>query len=206
MELKFRDVFICHEKNFWEKKMKLVKVTSLIMGLALVAGCEQIPMTLSTSQEVKLRISSSPQKLEVFSPGSSKCRRPNKGPGCIHVAEHEIAVISFRLLQSAKWHLTKLEICKFIKKDDKKADRDCDLDDWERLEFAASNGNVSDFRIPNESGVIDLIGLDTDLHEFQLYDQNSFEQEYFYRVRACKDSDFSDCLWTDPPIENGGRR
>jgi hypothetical protein len=186
--------------------MRILKLAVISLMFALVSACVLGPVIENTGQEVKLRVEGG-DTLVVFSPGSTKCRRPNKGPGCIHVAKNEIAIIEFRLLQSANWHLEEIEICKGNEKDS----RDCDLDVWERLEFATLAGGGAIFSIPGEDGQVDLTGLGEGhaLSEFTLYDQNSFAQEFFYRVKACPntvDHPDDDCLWTDPPIENNGRR
>jgi len=189
--------------------MNIQRVAVVIILTVLISACVPQQITLSSNQEVKLKINGTPA-LTIFSPGNNKCKRQNKGPGCIYVAENQFATIEFRLLQSAQWHLETFEVC-YLQEDGDKDNRDCELTDWDRLEFAAVADGGTIFLIPDIVGKINLtyLGEDHQLSDFTLYNQNSVPQEYFYRVKACKNVDEGEeedeCLWTDPPIENRGR-
>jgi hypothetical protein len=134
----------------------------------------------------------------ITTPGSAKCKVQNQGkPGCLHFDKGNTGLITFKRTGPPAWAFTEIEICKVVENGDKV----CSLNVWERLEFAATD-NAGTMVLPADgSGRIDLVPLSASLDTFLLLNQNSFNQEYYYRVQLCNGDN---CTWADPPIENEG--
>jgi hypothetical protein len=192
--------------NSGEKIMKasnkLLSVLAILAGLVFLTSCTQWRIVKNSVGDVikptiKLKIEDG--ALNFVSQDKATC---NNGPGCISVGQWNIALITFKLMESSGWHFTKFEICTGSTEADL---IDCSLNKWAQKEVFATDKKVSRFEFPNEGGEIDLELLATDLTKFYLFNYNAVEETYFYRITACPGDD-GECSTFDPPIENGGRR
>ena len=142
-------------------------------------------------------------KLEVTAP---VCTGNKKG--CFKVTKKNSGDITFLFTDPSKaWQLTEFKICKGATKDNQV----CGLGLWERLDFFVSKGAPwTDIYNTDSNGIIDLTAIkpgvvDSGPTEFHLLDQNSIKNQYFYTIKACKTTDKTDCITTDPEIDNKGR-
>jgi len=192
--------------RFWKV---LYGITASLICLSILTACARIPgrtgpamMAVFKPPDVVAQVTSGGSKLQITSPGSSKCKVVNQGNGCVHVDEGDVALITFKLAAPANWRFTSLKICK----GNDKNNLDCGLDIWTQAEFLATDENGTITVGPGNSGVIDLTLIGSNLDEFILLDQNQKEQEYFYSVTACDDTlPVPQCPVTDPVLENKGR-
>ena len=133
---------------------------------------------------------------------SGKCKVVNQGKnGCVHIDANNTGLITFRKTGPAVWKLTTFQICKVTA-----GANDCNLNVWERFEFAIANVDASNATLPDSSGKVDLTSLNIpttgpNQNAFIVLDQNRIQQEYYYRIELCTESE---CEWADPPLENGG--
>ena len=194
----------------------LFLIFTLFGGLALLTSCslEQGETTTkggtSTGKlktaTVTLHVSGNPKEVNITSPADPNCKRSNDA-GCVEVPKKDEALISFKLTPKSGWRFTEFKICV----GGTKPTQPCELNKHQQKEFDASLSGGATLLNPNKFGVIDLKPLSPDLTKaftaFDLFDQNWVEQDYYYSIKVCPtEPSKDDCIWTDPPIENGGRR
>lgn len=180
--------------------MKIKHLLLISLGGMFLSSCVYVgTMEIKTPPDINMQIVQNSGVMKITTTGSGKCKVENQGNGCIHIDAGDMGLIVFKLSAQPVWSLKEIEICKGSTNENK----DCNLNVWERMEFSATDDSGSKILLPNANGVIHLKSLSEDLVKFILLDQNTIKQEYYYRVQACN-SDTGDCLWADPPIENGG--
>lgn len=142
-------------------------------------------------------------KLEVTAPACTGNKK-----GCFKVTKKNSGEIKFIFTDPGKtWQLTEFIICKGTTKDNEV----CDLELWERLDFFVSEGAPwTDIYGTDSKGIIDLTAIkpgavDSGPTKFSLLDQNAIKNKYFYTIKACKTTDSTNCITTDPEIDNRGR-
>jgi len=186
----------------------LFLIFTLFCGLALLTSCAPPQVGTTTGDLktpiVKLHVSAS-KKLHITTSSSAKCKR-SKDPNCIMVPHLDEALIGFELTPSSGWRFTEFKICV----GDAKDTQVCELNEYQQVEFDASLSGGTTILQPNEFGVIDLKPLSPDLTKaftsFNVLDHNWVKKDYFYSIKVCPIGTTTvDCIWTDPPIENGGR-
>lgn len=183
--------------------MNLSKAVLASGFIGLLGACAPINFPLqiqNVTHQVQLMVIQAGAELKVNTRPDPGCRRSNQVDGCIHVGYNEIAAVEFRLVTGGGWHLTQFQICK----GSDKAGQDCNLNVWERMEWAATDQNFTNIVFPDSNGIIDLTAVGANLDKFVILDQNNFEQEWYYTVTAC-DTLNNTCPDTDPPWENDGR-
>lgn len=145
------------------------------------------------TKTIKLMVASGSLKVnELPTPGCPGTEEERKG--CIIVAKNDTAVVTFDLATGGGWALTRMWICEGGTKPNPLSF--CVLQSGQTSEFKALAGGSS--TSPGTDGEIDLGGVS----DFQLIDQNSFTQDYFYVIEACN---AGTCVTSDPRIRNGGR-
>lgn len=181
---------------------KLLLMLTVLIGYALLASCTvsyriaEKSSTVLIKPKIKLEIDESSSKLVVTSDTGSYCARGNSG--CVAVGGWDTALITFELKKSDGWYFTEFKICR----GDSKESENCDLENWETVEFFATDKKVSQLLFPDDSGIIDLKQLPSELTKFYVFNFNSVEQDFFYTIKACNSSS---CVETDPEIKNKGR-
>lgn len=178
----------------------LTILTSTTVLTSCIPGIVKYGHNAVESPVVKLEAVKSRDELDILTPGSSRCRAVSPKAGCIAVGKRNTARIKFQLHRSGGWYFTEFKIC--VGK--AKASQDCNLETWQQAEFLATDMQASVQLFPDATGVIDLTQLPAPLTKFYLYDYNTVKEDYFYSIKACRSE--SDCVDTDPPIQNGGRR
>ena len=118
--------------------------------------------------------------------------------GCMHFDAGETGLVNFKRTGPPGWAFCYFKICK-ISGDSNV----CDLNIWERIEFAVTDEDGTAVLIPDNSGTVKLAPLGSSLDAFILLNQNSFAQDYYYSVDVCN-SETGGRETADPPIENGG--
>lgn len=181
-------------------KFSRVLVFSVAFGCICLTSCA--PLKVAEYKKVKpdvfLKVVNG--QAEFVTNASQKCKSGNLNKkGCLAFESGEQAEISFKRQASNGWWFSALQICK-LNPDDT---QDCSLTLWERLEFAATDSSGQQLLVPDVQGNVLLTKLSNQLDEFVLIDQNSFPQDYYYKIQLCNDS--GDCDWADPPLENKGR-
>jgi hypothetical protein len=151
---------------------------------------------------IKLKVNSDEDELDVKTTARGKCKATTHREGCIALEHGQTAAIAFKFTQTHGWYFSELIICEGGSKPD---DFSCSLTSDQRDDFVALDGRGVLKVKPNESGVIDLTKFPAALKKFTLFDRNKLKQDYFYSVKACRIGSKTDCVMTDPPIENGGR-
>ena len=204
--------------------MKARSVLILVVGVVLISVIatfyycsSRIPPARVSDSKVILTDTTQPKKPDQltveFKVGDNKlditspvCVGNKKG--CFKVTKKNSGQIQFLFTDPGKtWQLTEFTICKGTVK----GSLDCNLKLWERLDFFVSKGAPwTDLYVTNSTGVIDLTALkpgavDSGPTEFYLLDQNSIRAKYFYTIKACKVADRTECITTDPEIDNKGR-
>jgi hypothetical protein len=144
-----------------------------------------------------------PKRIVPVSRENKRCNKRQKR-GCIVVGKYNTASILVELRRSKGWRFDRLEICPGgAKRSD--TSQHCTLSDEQRRDFqivlaekTKPEGN------PDANGLFQF-AKDAEVRAFFLNDRNTVEGEYFYRVRVCPvDGTDSECIWSDPPIINGG--
>jgi hypothetical protein len=191
--------------------MKTRQILLLILCVTVLTACPRDVVRKSSNllqkTTIKLHVTEDSTKLIVNSLGSGRCKATTPSNGCIAVNLLDTALISFELKTSPDWHFTKFIICPGDVKE-----KVCNLEKWQQVEFFAADSKASKTLFPDANGIIDLTQLSPDLTEFYLFDYNSAEQDFFYSIEVCntdKDPETDKdpkCLWTDPEIDNKGRR
>jgi hypothetical protein len=186
---------------------RLRLVLAVLTGVAFLASCT--PSVVKKSKgtllrpDINLQITGNPKELRITTLGMGACKAQNPLNGCVAVPNGDIALITFRLNAPPAWSFSEIKICS----GGTKASQDCNLEDWQRSEFYASDSPFgSALLYPDDNGVIDLTQLSSSLTEFVLFDFNSVKHDFFYTIKACNPSATPQCTSSDPPIENGGRR
>jgi hypothetical protein len=110
-----------------------------------------------------------------------------------------MGLIDFHLIASQGWHLSEINICLGSTKPTTL--NPCSLEKVDIMQFSAGAPKHSARIRPDSDGKINLTGFSNDLSKFNLFDLNSFTEDYFYSITACRNGV---CLTTDPPIENKG--
>ncbi len=180
-------------------------VGGTVLGGVVIAVLWFFTVTMSGGiakpPDIIVHVNNSGTNASITTTGSAKCKVVNQGNGCIHIDQDDKGLITFRLKGPPSRTFKTLEICKVL--DD--GSKVCDLNIWERMEFAATIDSPGAIALmPSADGRVNLAGLSVPSpQEFLLIDQNRIKQEYYYRVEACVGSD---CAWADPPLENGGTK
>lgn len=173
----------------------------VILGIVVLTSCNHMgTLSVMNQPDIIVHVSNA-GSAGITTPGSAKCKVVNQGKnGCIHMDQNDTGLIKFKLTGPPGWAFATFEICKILPDESKV----CNLNVWERLEFAATTDSPgANALLPAADGRVILTDLSAGLREFLLLDQNRIEQEYYYRVEVC---DGSTCTWADPPLENGGMK
>jgi len=181
--------------------MKIGLVILLISGAVLLTSCTNVStLSVATPPDIIVHVDGS-GSARITTPGSAKCKVVNQGKnGCLNIGHNATGLIKFTLTGPPGWAFKTFEICKILRDGSKV----CDLNVWERLEFAATTDTAgSNALLPGTDGRVNLTDLSAGLREFLLLDQNRLAQEYYYQVEVCN---ASTCDWADPPLENGGMK
>ena len=179
-----------------------------IVCLTLLTSCAAPPKLagVQITPQVDLHVVGNPKELKVIKPGSPPVCPPatpvNHRNGCVFVGKSDTALINFELKTSPVWQFEKIQICNGAAK----AGMVCTFAPWQQSEFYATDAAGTKVVWPDASGVIDLTTLPGKQTEFYLFDYNSIKQDYFYTITVCNLEDSADCIPTDPPLTNGGRR
>lgn len=192
---------------------RLLFVLVVFFGVIVLTSCKPQQVGSDTvvvkNVAVALHVAGNPRQLNITSPADPGCKRSNVD-GCVEAPQNEELQIDFRLTPQAHWRFVEFEICV----GGVKADRNCNLNAYQQVEFGARLEEGSTIYYPDQFGKIDLTQISPDVNEdftdFNFIDYNWVEQDYFYRIRVCPTGvvptpDNTDCIWVDPPIENGGR-
>jgi len=185
--------------------MKFKQLFFAAFGAVLLQACAHNPgmgvLSVQTPPAVIVHINATGDT-SYTTQASGKCKIANQGKnGCVHIDSNNTGLITFRKAGAANWVLTTFQICKVTA-----GANDCNLNIWERFEFAVANVDGSNGTLPDGSGEVDLTNLNIpttgpNKDSFILLDQNRFQQEYYYQIKLC---DGATCEWADPPLENGG--
>jgi hypothetical protein len=183
-----------------------ILVTSFFSGFGLGLNNNTHPKK-SNKFKIEFAVDSEAEFLEIT---SALCTGSNpQAKGCFKVKQGKSGVVLYTFNAASPWKLKEFKICKGSSKDS----LTCDLNDWERMEFAVANAveNADGEFEPGSTlthtqmdGSIDLSGLvaGSDSTRFFLLDVNTIKQEYFYNIEACNGSN---CISIDPPLDNRGR-
>ena len=183
---------------------KLLLMLTVLIGYTLLASCTAIYRIAEKSSNVlktpiiKLRVDENLDELLVKSESSLYCEMTTATNGCVAVGERDTALITFELKKSDGWYFTEFKICR----GNSKESQNCNLEKWEKVEFFATDKKGSQLLFPDDSGIIDLKQLPSELTKFYVFNFNSVEQDFFYTIKACNSSS---CVETDPEIKNKGR-
>ena len=179
--------------------MKVSYVVLFIMGLALVTGCSHYSVMGPVNRPDIIIIVDNAGNARINTPGNSNCTRTNPIPqGCLRYLLDEFGEVKFQLNGPTAWAFESMQICKLDGNI-----QDCELDLWDRIQFAIKNEAGDILLIPDEQGKVDLTVFADD-DEYFLVNQNTVLQDYYYSVDVCNNGGV--CITVDPPIENGGRR
>jgi len=177
-----------------------------LISLVFLSSCT-IPSSVRKaynfdSSKIRLAVNESETELVIVSNNGKKCSKSGK-KGCINAVENTIAVVDFHLISSNGWHITEMNIC--LGEDKPTLADPCTLKKADIAQFSAGARGAFYRLYPDGNGKIDLTGLSTGLSKFNLLDSNSFPEDYFYTITACKDAQSDVCVSLDPPIENKGK-
>jgi len=188
--------------------MKTKHVLLLILCVLVLTGCPRNIVRNSSNvvnkPVFKLHVAGSSGQLKIKeATGNGRCNPNNPTSGCVRVPKLDTALINFELKNSSAstWHFTQFIICPGSAKDVA-----CNLESWQQSEFFAADSVAFQLLFPDTNGKIDLTQLSANLTEFYIFDFNSVPHDFFYSIEVCNTDDVPECLWTDPPIENEGRR
>lgn len=180
---------------------------SRVHVFAVVASCVWLTscVTVKDSEDKKVKpdvyIQVANGQATFVTKGNRRCKSGNRDKnGCLVFERGETGEISFKKQGSGGWWFTALQICK-LNPDDTQT---CALNEKDRLEFAATDTSKNQLLVPDAMGNVNLRQLSNSLNEFILIDQNSFPQDYYYKIELCRST--SNCEWADPPMENKGRK
>jgi hypothetical protein len=179
--------------------MKISYVVLVLFVTVFVSSCSDMGvLTVVTPPNIIVHVNNA-GVANITTPASGKCKVSNQGKnGCIHFNAGETGLVNFKRTGPPNWAFSSFQICKIS------GDGNiCDLNIWERVEFAVTDDDGTAVLIPDESGKVDLTLLGDSLDAFILLNQNSFAQDYYYSVDVCN-SVTRVCDTADPPIENGG--
>ncbi len=188
----------------------LLLLTVLILISSVFLSSCMIPSSLQNvyhfekskiSLKVVVNESTNKEELVIFENNGKKCNESNK-KGCIRAPKYSIGLIDFHLIASNDWHLTKMNIC--LGKEKPTVADPCSLAKADIGQFSAGASRATPRAGPDYNGVINLTDLSSDLSKFNLLDLNTFPEDYFYMITACKDGQPETCVTLDPPIENEG--
>lgn len=180
-----------------------------IAGLILLTSCVPNPRVdvagVQIEPKIDLHVVGSPgsKKLKVITPGSANCKAANPAKGCVAVLKRDTALITFNLKTSPDWYFSELKICQG---ETKAAMTACSLEFRQRADFQVKFAGAPTDLFPSELGIVALTGSSNKISEFTLDDYNVIEKDYFYAIQVCNTDPSVDCIWTDPPMENRGRR
>lgn len=176
-------------------KMKFMVTVFLVV---LLSSCAKIA-TYDMVNPPDIIVHVNNNNATITTPGSPKCKIQNQGKnGCVAFEAGQTGLMTFKRTGSPSWSFNTLQICKLLENGEK----NCQLNVWERFEFAVTDDQNGSLLVPSETGHVDLTQLSTSLDEFNLLDQNTVAQDYYYRVKLCSGDT---CSWADPPIENKGK-
>ena len=196
----------------------LFLVFMLFGGLALLTACSSPPETPASvlkppvgtkgvlkTPTVRLHIAGNPKAINITTSGGGQCNNAN--PNCIEVPKFDQSMIGFELTPISGWRFSEFKLCVGATKDTQV----CDLNVYQQVEFEASVQGGAIILNPDEHGEIELAPLSPNLNDaftaFQVLDKNWVANDYFYSIKVCPTGDpevEDDCVWTDPPIINGG--
>ncbi len=182
-------------------RYNLMLVILLIVSSVLLTSCKKQTGTNAAIANIKpgidLEVNTETGSLDIWTPPNGNC----SGNGCIVVPHNNKATVTFKLHGSGTWHFTEFQICAGGTKPD-----DCGLTDEQREEFEVFNNTGDPRTQPSSEGLVNIGSLSNDpIRSFKLKDKNTFEQDYFYIIKACSGTGGSNCVDTDPPIENKGK-
>ena len=147
---------------------------------------------------IEFKVADSLDKLVIT---DSDCSPKNKG--CIAVKQGHTGLVKFIFKPedvADGWKLDEFKICK----GKLKTNLDCNLSVWQRLGFfVADDDEGTKILVADKTGSFKLNQLSPGSSEFYLFDQNTVKKWFFYSITVCKD--ISNCISTDPPIDNKGR-
>lgn len=181
-------------------KFKHICLVSICV-LAMVSCSQKVivpeAMVVFNPDTIIVRVSQS--KAEFDGNGNNRCKAQNRyKAGCVRFNANEYGHLTFGQKGQKGWAFTTIQICKL----NSGGGENCNLKDNERMEFGATNEIGGKLVPPDQKGFIQLKDHWPDLYSFLLYNENTFEQNYYYRIKLCKGGV---CHWADPPIENKGR-
>lgn len=178
--------------------MKISHIILISVVSVVLSSCTSLaPLGVVNPPDIIVTINNGSP--EIVTTGSPKCRPQNQGNGCIHIDKGNTGLIKFKLNAPPFWAFRSFEICK----GNTNANKDCNLNVWDRMEFVVTGDAGIKAIVPDSSGLVDLTSLSSNLNAFILFDQNRIPQEYYYRVQVCN-SNTTLCSWADPPLENKG--
>jgi len=184
----------------------LILIISVVMLALLSCTASHAPPSAAgvhKDHAIKLQVTNSGAKLKVNTGPSPNCRATTHRDGCVDVPKGDTATAKFELIGSPQWFVKTLKICQGIPKSSL---TNCSLEFRQRADFEVSEGSNTLKLYPTKKGVVDLTSLSTTLKNFYVNNYNVIPQDYFYAIQACKGNSTTECAWTDPPMENGGRK
>lgn len=181
--------------------MKINNIFLIIIVSVFVSSCTDVGvLSVVTPPDIIIHVNNT-GVAGITTPASGKCKISNQGKnGCMHFDQGTTGLINFRLTGPPRWTFSSFKICKITGEGNV-----CDLNIWERLEFAVTDEAGTAILIPDQSGLVVLNPLGDSLNAFILLNQNTIAQDYYYSVDVCN-SDDEVCDTADPPIENGGKK
>jgi len=179
--------------------MKIIHYVLILIGATLVSSCNHLgTMAVNTPPDIIVHVNAN--VAQITTPGSGNCTVANQGKnGCLHFNKGETGLINFKRNGPGGWAFDSLKICKLTS-----GGNICDLNIWERMDFAVTDSAGTVMLIPDKFGVVKLAPLGSSLDAFILLNQNTIAQVYYYSVDVCN-SDTGVCSTADPPFENGGK-
>ena len=188
-------------------RYKLLLVNIFVTNFILLASCVNLDgLDVATGNHrdytIKLKVNSDDNKLDVKTTARGNCKATNHRNGCIALEHGQTAAIAFKFTRTHNWYFSELIICEG---GDKPDSYPCGLTPDQRKDFVALDDRGVLKVKPDEFGVIDLTKFPETLKKFTLFDRNKLEQDYFYSIKACRIGSKTNCVMTDPPIENRGR-
>lgn len=188
---------------------RLLFILLVFPGVIVLTSCTSGVLKYGSNRveesKIDLDVNTMTEELVINTRGSSRCKEVSPKPGCIAVRHNNSGQVRFQLKKSKDWYLTEFKICL----GNTKASQVCNLEEWQRNQFFATDRNGTVALYPNISGIVNLTSLPNTDKEFYLVNLNVTKQDYFYTIEACPKKnpgdDKSKCVYTDPPIQNGGR-
>jgi len=180
--------------------MKIKHIVLVFIIAVFVSSCTDVSvLAVKTPPDIIVNVNAG-GVANITTPASGKCKVANQGKnGCLHFGKGETGLINFKRTGPPGWAFNSIRVCK-----GDKCEAGSNLNIWERIEFAVTDGNGTLMLIPDSLGKVDLKQLGESLDAFILLNQNTFAQEYYYEV-VVYNSDTDAYGTADPPIENDGK-